>query len=197
MEQKKYLYHSYKHSLFPYQFIIMQFTKQDLNQTVWVHPDWQKENRNRWIVDATGKTLGRIGVEIAKKLQGKHKAHYADHRDTGDYVVVINAGKTVVTGNKLATKQYHRYSNYKGNLKSFTLKWMMEHKPLRVIELAIRGMLPKNKLRKPRMARLKLFAGTDHPYADKNLQPLDGATIQTPKKETKKTEEAKEEQTEE
>jgi large subunit ribosomal protein L13 len=152
----------------------MQFTTTDLNKTVWVHPDWQKENRERWIVDARGKTLGRLAVEIAKKLQGKHKAHYADHWDTGDYIVVLNADKIVVTWNKLATKMYYRYSGYKGNLKSFTLKWMMEHKPLRVLELAVRGMLPKNKLRKIRMARLKLFTGEDHPYADKNPLSLDG-----------------------
>ncbi len=146
----------------------MQFTTQDLNKTVWVHPDWQKENRQRWIVDATGKTLGRLAVEIAKKLQGKHKPHYADHRDTGDYVIVTNADKIVTTWNKLATKKYYRYSGYKGNLKTFTLKWMMEHKPLRVLELAVRGMLPKNKLRKLRMKRMKLYADDQHPYADKN-----------------------------
>jgi len=158
----------------------MQFTTTDLNKTVWVHPDRQKENRKRWIVDATGMTLGRLAVEIAKKLQGKHKAHYADHRDTGDYVVVTNADKIVVTGNKLATKKYYRYSGYKGNLKTFTLKWMMEHKPLRILELAVRGMLPKNKMRKLRMKRLKLYTDDQHPYADKNPQSLTGAALSTP-----------------
>lgn len=151
----------------------MQFTTNDLNKTAWVHPDWQKNNRKRRVVDATGKTLGRLAVEIAKKLQGKHKAHYADHWDTGDYVVVTNADKIVVTGNKLGTKMYHRYSGYKGNLKSYTLKWMMEHKPLSVLQLAVKGMLPKNKQRKIRLARLKLFAhNQEHPYADKQLQEL-------------------------
>jgi len=150
----------------------MEFTTQDLNKTVWVHPDWQKENRERWIVDATGKTLGRLAVEIAKKLQGKHKPHYADHSDMGDYVVVTNADKIAVTGNKLATKKYFRYSWYKGNLKTYTLKWMMENKPLRVLELAVRGMLPKNKMRKLRMARMKLFDSAEHVYADKNPKDL-------------------------
>jgi len=174
----------------------MQFTTTDLNKTVWVHPDWQKENRQRWIVDATGKTLGRLAVEIAKKLQGKHKPHYADHRDTGDYIVVTNADKIVVTGNKLATKTYYRYSGYKGNLKSFTLKWMMEHKPLRVLELAVRGMLPKNKMRKLRMKRLKLYADDNHPYADKNPQSLDGSVVAAPKKETAPTATTQEQQEE-
>lgn len=172
---------------------MMQFTTQDLNKTVWVHPDWQKENRQRWIVDAKGKTLGRLAVEIAKKLQWKHKAHYADHRDTGDYVVVTNADKIVVTGNKLATKTYYRYSNYKGNLKSYTLKWMMEHRPLRVLELAVRWMLPKNKQRKLRMARLKLFAGDEHPYNDKNPQSLGGSEAKKAvKKDAPKAEDSQE-----
>ncbi len=176
----------------------MQFTTTDLNKTVWVHPDWQKENRHRWTVDAKGKTLGRLAVEIAKKLQWKHKAHYADHWDTGDYIVVTNADKIVVTWNKLATKMYYRYSWYKGNLKSFTLKWMMEHKPLRVLELAVRWMLPKNKMRKIRMARLKLFAWDDHPYADKWLLSLDDVIWAEPiKKNTEKAVKSEEKQTQE
>jgi len=174
----------------------MDFTTTDLNKTVWVHPDWQKTNRKRWIVDAEGKTLGRLAVEIAKKLQGKHNAHYADHRDTGDYMVVTNADKIVVTGNKLGMKMYYRYSGHKGNLKSYTLKWMMEHKPLRVLELAVRGMLPKNKQRKLRMARLKLFTGTDHPYADKNCQKLD-TWAPAPKAAAKKEAPKKEEEAQE
>ncbi len=171
----------------------MQFTTTDLNKTVWVHPDWQKENRHRWTVDASGKTLGRLAVEIAKKLQGKHKPHYADHHDTWDYVVVTNVDKIVVTWNKLATKKYYRYSWYKGNLKTFTLGWMRENKPLRVLELAVRGMLPKNKQRKIRMARLKLYLDTAHPYDDKNLQSLDWVSTKAPAKKSEPKEEESQE----
>lgn len=92
--------------------------------------------------------------------------------DAGDYVIVTNADKLVVTWNKMALKTYYRYSGYKGNVKSYSLKWMMANRPLRVLELAVKGMLPKNKMRKGRLARLKLFKDDQHPYADKNPETL-------------------------
>ncbi len=150
----------------------MKLTRQDLNETVWAHPEWLKDNRTRWIVDASWKTLWRLAVEIAKKLQWKHKAHYCDMRDTWDYVIVTNVDKLVVTWNKLATKKYYRYSGYKGNVKSYTLKHMMAKHPERVLSLAVKWMLPKNKLRKPRLWRLKIFLWDDHVYSDKNPESL-------------------------
>lgn len=151
----------------------MQFTHKDLNKTVRTHPNWLSENRKRWVVDAKWKTLGRVAVEIAKKLQWKHNAYYCDMRDTWDYVVVVNADKFQVTWNKIATKKYYRYSGFKWNVKSYTLKHMISQHPLRVIEYAVKWMLPKNKMRKPRLSRLKMFAAWfPHPYDDKWLQEL-------------------------
>jgi len=146
----------------------MQFTKKDLNQTIRAHPDWIANNRNRRIVDAAWKTLGRLAVEISKKLLGKHKSYYADHHDCWDYVVVINAEKITTTWNKLNNKTYYKHTGYKWHLRETTLWKMLSSKPLNVMGFAVRWMLPKNKLRKNRLKRLKLFVWSEHPYSDKN-----------------------------
>jgi len=156
----------------------MQTTKKDLNTTVWAHPDAIQAQRARWIVDAAGMTLGRLAVEISKRLIGKHKAYYCDFWDCGDYIVVVNAEKIRVTGNKLSDKIYYRHSGHKGHLKEIPLASMLAKHPARVLELAVKGMLPKNKLRKDRLKRLKLCIGSAHKYGHLNLQPL---TISTQK----------------
>ena len=150
----------------------MRFTKKNLNKTLWVKPDVLEKERVRYGVDANGKTLGRLAVDIARKLQGKNKAHYCDFWDTGDVVVVTNVEKVHTTGYKGTQKKYYRYSGWKGNVKSRTLQEMLEKDPAKVLWLAVRGMLPKNKLRKKRMKRLKLFVGTTHNYQSMDLKAL-------------------------
>jgi len=118
--------------------------------------------RDWYVVDATDKTLGRLATAVATRLRGKHKPEYTPHVDTGDYIVVINASKVRVTGNKLADKMYHRYTGYIGNLKSKPLGEMMEDTPERVIELAVKGMLPRNSLGRQMFGKLKVFAGPEH-----------------------------------
>ena len=144
----------------------MEFTKTDLNKTLRVKPNEMDKQRKRYKVDATGMTLGRLATDIAKKLLGKDKAYYCDFRDCGDFVVVENADKIRATGKKLEEKMYYTYSGYKGNIKSMPLKDMLKKKPHRVLELAVRGMLAKNKLRDRRMKRLKVVtwptAAFDH-----------------------------------
>lgn len=118
-------------------------------------------------VDATDMVLGRVSTEIAQLLIGKNKPYFTGHLDCGDYVVVTNANQIKVTGGKMNAKNYYRHSNYPGGLKSETLKEKMEKDPRKVIELAVKGMLPKNKLRDKRMRRLKVFVDGKHPYQDK------------------------------
>jgi large subunit ribosomal protein L13 len=136
----------------------MEFTKTDLNKTLRVKPTEMDKQRKRYKVDATGKTLGRLATDIAKKLLGKDKVYYCDFRDCGDFVVVENADKIRVTGKKLDEKIYYTYSGYKGNVKQMPLKDILKKKPHRALELAVRGMLTKNKLRDRRMKRLKVVA---------------------------------------
>jgi large subunit ribosomal protein L13 len=124
--------------------------------------------RNWFIVDAAGMNLGRLSTVIATHLMGKQKPMYTTHIDCGDNVVVINAAKITVTGNKLADKQYHHYSGYHGGLKSTTLEEMLEKAPERVIEHAVKGMLPKNRLQADRMKRLRVYAGAEHPHDPQN-----------------------------
>lgn len=145
--------------------MIMRYTKSSLQQTVWVHPDTINSERKWWIVDAEGKTLGRLAVEISKKLIWKHKAYYCDQWDCGDYVVVTNADKIVVTWNKMINKIYYRYSGHKGNLKETPLHRMIQKHPTRALELAVKWMLPKNKMRSDRLKKLKLLEWINHPYA--------------------------------
>ena len=129
--------------------------------------------RDWYVVDAAGKTLGRLSSEIARRLRGKHKPVYTPHVDTGDYIVVINAGKVAVTGNKLADKKYYRFTGYIGNLKTETLAQAMERYPERVIEHAVKGMLPKNPLGRAMYRKLKVYAGPEHPHAAQQPQVLD------------------------
>ena len=124
-----------------------------------------KDVTRQWhVVDASGKTLGRLVTRIAVLLMGKHKPHYAPYLDTGDYVVVINASKVRVTGNKTKQKTYYRHSGYPGGLKSVTLGKMLETHPTRVIEHAVRGMLPHNRLGRAMFKKLKVYEGESHPH---------------------------------
>ena len=129
--------------------------------------------RDWYIVDATGKTLGRMCSEIATRLRGKHKPVYTPHCDTGDYIVVINAEKIHVTGNKLQDKKYHRFTGYIGNLKTESLGQALERHPERVIEIGVKGMLPKNPLGRQMYRKLKVYAGADHPHTAQQPQVLD------------------------
>jgi large subunit ribosomal protein L13 len=129
-------------------------------------------NRDWYIVDADGMTLGRMATVIATRLTGKHKPMYTAHIDCGDNVVVINASKIVVTGNKLADKKYYRHSGYPGGIKETNLEKLMATHPERAIEYAVKGMLPKNRLQDPRMKRLKVYAGAEHPHAPQSPKPL-------------------------
>jgi len=120
--------------------------------------------REWWVVDASGKTLGRLASEAARLLKGKHKPIYSPHLDVGDYVIVVNAAKVRVTGNKLTQKIYYRHSQYPGGLKSTSLKRMMETHPTRVIEHAVKGMLPHNRLGAAMFKKLKVYPGAEHPH---------------------------------
>jgi len=132
------------------------------------------EVKREWfLVDATGKTLGRLASQIAKILMGKHKPTYTPHVDGGDFVVVINADKIYVSGKKLDNKIYYKHTLYPGGLKETPLRRMLAEKPEEVIRLAVRGMLPKNKLRDRRMKRLKVYAGAEHPHGAQNPKPIE------------------------
>ena len=129
--------------------------------------------RDWYVVDATNKTLGRLSTEIAHRLRGKHKPVYTPHVDTGDYIVVVNAEKVRVTGNKLKDKMYHHHTGYIGNLKSIPLQKMLDEHPERVIEKAVKGMLPRGPLGREMYAKLRVFAGPDHPHAAQQPIPLE------------------------
>ena len=129
--------------------------------------------REWWVVDAEGQTLGRLSTELARRLRGKHKPVYTPHVDTGDYLVVINAEKIHVTGKKLTDKLYHRFTGYIGNLKTETLGQALERHPERVIETAVKGMLPKNPLGRAMYRKLKVYAGSEHPHTAQQPQPLE------------------------
>jgi large subunit ribosomal protein L13 len=129
--------------------------------------------RDWYLVDAKGKTLGRLASEIARRLRGKHKPEYTPHVDTGDYIVVINAEKVRVTGNKLADKKYYRHSGYVGHIKEMSLEKLLQHAPERVIEFAVKGMLPKNPLGRAMYRKLKVYAGAEHRHHAQQPQPLE------------------------
>ena len=133
------------------------------------------ENRRRdWlIVDADGQTLGRLATQIADALRGKRKPEYTPHCDTGDFVVVINAEKIAVTGDKLQKKIYYRHSGFPGGMKSRTLQEMLDKKPEDVIRLAVKGMLPRNKLARKQLIKLKIYTGAEHPHAAQQPKPLE------------------------
>jgi large subunit ribosomal protein L13 len=130
-----------------------------------------------WVlIDATGLTLGRLSTQIAEILRGKRKPEYTPHVDTGDFVVVVNAEKIAVTGNKRADKQYYRHSGFPGGLKSRTLEEMLARRPEEVLRIAVKGMLPKNRLARKQLTKLKIYAGTDHPHVAQKPQPLEIST---------------------
>jgi large subunit ribosomal protein L13 len=132
------------------------------------------EVRREWyLVDAEGKTLGRLATEIARRLKGKHKPIFTPHVDTGDYIVVVNAGKVRVTGNKLQDKMYYRHTGYVGNMKSISLEKQLAKAPERVIETAVKGMLPRNPLGRSMMKKLRVFGGPDHPHQAQQPKPLE------------------------
>ena len=126
-----------------------------------------------WLVDATDKPLGRLATEVARVLRGKHKPMYTPHLDTGDHVVIVNAEKVTLTGNKADQKTYFRHSGYMGGEKHIPFRRMIEKHPERVIELAVRGMLPKNKLGRQLRSKLRVYAGSEHPHAGQNPQTLE------------------------
>ena len=130
-------------------------------------------DRKWYLIDATDKTLGRLAADIASRLRGKHKVEYTPHVDTGDYIVVINAEKIRVTGNKLQDKKYYRYTGYIGNLKSISLEKLLKEKPERVIQKAVKGMLPRNPLGRKMFSKLKVFSGPDHDHTAQQPIPLE------------------------
>ena len=133
-----------------------------------------QEVRREWcVIDAEGRTLGRIATEIARRLRGKHKAEYTPHVDTGDYIVVVNADKVATTGRKLSDKVYYHHTGYIGNLKAMTLDQMLQRHPERVIEQAVKGMLPRNPLGRQMLKKLKVYAGTEHPHAAQQPRELE------------------------
>lgn len=129
--------------------------------------------RDWYVVDATGKVLGRVAAEIARRLRGKHKAEFTPHVDTGDYIVVVNADKLRVTGNKAKDKLYHRHSGYPGGIYTTTFEQMQTKHPGRALQLAVKGMLPKGPLGYAMLKKMKVYAGGEHPHLaqqPKNLQ---------------------------
>ena len=128
--------------------------------------------RDWYVVDAEGKTLGRLATEIAHRLRGKHKAEYMPHVDTGDYIVVVNAEKVQVTGAKTTDKMYYHHTGYPGGLKSISFEKLIDKAPERVIQSAVKGMLPRNPLGRDMFRKLKVYAGAEHPHASQQPQEL-------------------------
>ncbi|MGB2332430.1 MAG: 50S ribosomal protein L13 [Litorivicinaceae bacterium] len=120
--------------------------------------------RSWYVIDAEGQTLGRLATEVARRLRGKHKTEYTPHVDTGDYIVVVNAEKVKVTGRKASDKTYYRHTGHPGGLKEATFTQMIERSPEKVIELAVKGMLPRNPLGRAMYRKLKVYAGQEHPH---------------------------------
>ena len=128
------------------------------------------------LVDAEGKTLGRLATQIADALRGKRKPEYTPHVDTGDFVIVVNAEKIVVTGNKRADKRYYRHSGYPGGLRSRTFEEMLARRPEEIIRKAVKGMLPRNRLARKQLTKLKVYAGPEHPHAAQQPKPVNMET---------------------
>ncbi len=129
--------------------------------------------RDWYVVDATGKTLGRLSTELALRLRGKHKPEYTPHVDMGDYIVVVNAEKIRVTGNKLKNKMYHHHTGYIGNLKSISLENLLAEAPERALQFAVKGMLPRGPLGRKMLSKLRVFAGPEHSHAAQQPIPLE------------------------
>ena len=136
--------------------------------------------RDWWLVDADGVVLGRLASEVAKRLRGKHKPQYSPHLDTGDHVVIVNASKVVLTGNKLTQKQMHRHSGFPGGLRSVPYSRLMVERPEAAIEKAVKGMLPSNRLGRAMIKKLKVYAGAEHPHGPQNPKPLDIKAVAAP-----------------
>lgn len=132
----------------------------------------QEVEQNWLLVDADGQTLGRMATEIATRLRGKHKAEYTPHVDTGDFIVVINADKVKVTGKKATDKMYYSHSGYPGALKTVSFEKLQEKAPERAIQLAVKGMLPKNPLGRAMFKKLKVYAGAEHPHGAQQPQTV-------------------------
>ena len=130
-------------------------------------------NKKWYLVDAENKVLGRLATQIASRLRGKHKPIYTPHADTGDFVVVINADKVILTGNKWADKNYYRHSGYVGGLKEISAKKLLEKKPENILRFAVKGMLPKNSLGRRQLKKLKVFAGPDHVHQAQQPEKLE------------------------
>jgi len=132
------------------------------------------EVKRDWlVVDASDKVLGRLATEIARRLRGKHKAEYTPHVDTGDYIIVTNAEKVTVTGRKFTDKMYYRHSEYPGGIKSDSFQKLQARNPVRIIELAVKGMLPKNPLGREMYRKLKVYTGSEHPHAAQQPKKLE------------------------
>ena len=129
--------------------------------------------RNWLVVDASGKTLGRLATQIADALRGKRKPEYTPHIDVGDFVIVVNAERISVTGNKRQEKRYYRHSGYPGGLRSRTLDDMLERRPEEVLRRAVKGMLPRNRLGRAQLTKLKVYAGPDHPHEAQKPEPME------------------------
>jgi large subunit ribosomal protein L13 len=135
-----------------------------------------ERERNWLVVDAEGKTLGRLATQIADALRGKRKPEYTPHIDVGDFVIVVNAEKVAVTGRKLEQKRYYRHSGYPGGIRSRTLSEMLDRRPEEVIRKAVRGMLPRTRLGRAQFRKLKVYAGPDHPHEAQKPEPLEVTT---------------------
>ena len=133
----------------------------------------EEVRRDWYVVDATDKTLGRLASELARRLRGKHKPEFTPHVDTGDHIVVVNAARVRVTGNKMRDKMYYRHTGYIGNLKSTNLAGLMEKHPEQALELAVKGMLPKNSLGRAMFKKLRVFAGPEHSHEAQQPQVLE------------------------
>ena len=132
------------------------------------------EVKRDWlVVDASNKVLGRLATEIARRLRGKHKAEYTPHVDTGDYIIVTNAEKVAVTGRKFKDKMYHHHTGFPGGIKSVNFEKLQAKNPVRIIELAVKGMLPKNPLGREMYRKLKVYAGTEHPHTAQQPKQLE------------------------
>ena len=130
-------------------------------------------SRHWYVVDADGQTLGRLATRIADQLRGKGKPEYTPHVDTGDFVIVVNAEKIHVTGNKRQAKRYYRHSGYPGGLRSRTFEEMQARRPEEIIRLAVKGMMPRNRLARKQLTKLKVYAGPDHPHAAQKPEPME------------------------
>jgi large subunit ribosomal protein L13 len=135
-------------------------------------PKPEQIRRNWWVVDADGLALGRVATQVATRLRGKHKPDYTPYLDTGDHVIVVNAGRLVLTGQKSKDKMYRRHTGYPGGLREVAAEDLLRRHPERVVELAVKGMLPKGPLGRRIVRKLKVYAGPDHPHQAQSPQPL-------------------------